>query len=402
MHIHKKARIIARSVTAATLALTMLFSAPAFTTANADSLSTLKSKYSQLQKEQQNLQKQLNDLNSKVATQKEKKAALDKNISLIQQQISVLNKQISTLNAQIAAKNDEINDTEKRIEENTELYKRRISTIYEVGNTSKLEVLLSAKSISDFMMKFDTLKVISEHDNKVINDLRADHQKLQEEKASLQQQLKDLQESQGTLAAKKEVLDAQLAQQKKILRDLENDVDETKEKSDEVKQKARETDEQINAEIARLAELRRKQLSQNSNSSQGGTSGGTVSGNYLVSYAKGFLGTRYVFGSANPKYGFDCSGFVQYVYANAAGIALTHSAAAQSGCGTPVSRSNLQPGDLVFFATGGGGINHVGIYIGNDQFIAANSGSTMAVSINGLFSNAYWSKRYVCARRILH
>jgi len=92
---------------------------------------------------------------------------------------------------------------------------------------------------------------------------------------------------------------------------------------------------------------------------------------------------------------------VQYVYANAAGVALTHSAAAQSGYGTAVASDNLQPGDLVFFATGGGSINHVGIYIGNDQFVAANTGSAMEVTINSLFSSSYWSGYYVCARRIL-
>jgi peptidoglycan DL-endopeptidase CwlO len=78
-----------------------------------------------------------------------------------------------------------------------------------------------------------------------------------------------------------------------------------------------------------------------------------------------YLGVPYVWGGATPS-GFDCSGLVLYVYAQL-GISLPHFAAAQYGFGTPVSRDQLQPGDLVFFD----GLDHVGIYIGGDQMIHA-------------------------------
>jgi peptidoglycan DL-endopeptidase CwlO len=84
-----------------------------------------------------------------------------------------------------------------------------------------------------------------------------------------------------------------------------------------------------------------------------------------ASIAMQYLGVPYVWGGATPA-GFDCSGLVMYVYAQL-GISLPHFAAAQYGFGTPVSRDQLQPGDLVFFD----GLDHVGIYIGGDQMIHA-------------------------------
>jgi cell wall-associated NlpC family hydrolase len=84
-----------------------------------------------------------------------------------------------------------------------------------------------------------------------------------------------------------------------------------------------------------------------------------------ASIAMHYLGVPYVWGGASPS-GFDCSGLVMYVYAQL-GISLPHFAAAQYGFGAPVSRDQLQPGDLVFF----NGLDHVGIYIGGDQMIHA-------------------------------
>ncbi|GAA0735196.1 NlpC/P60 family protein [Clostridium oceanicum] len=100
-----------------------------------------------------------------------------------------------------------------------------------------------------------------------------------------------------------------------------------------------------------------------------------ASGQNIVSYARKFLGTPYVWGGTSPS-GFDCSGFVQYVYKNCAGISLPRTTQAQINVGTPVSRSQLQPGDLVFPSTG-----HVGIYVGNGQMIhSPHTGDVVKIS----------------------
>ena len=121
-----------------------------------------------------------------------------------------------------------------------------------------------------------------------------------------------------------------------------------------------------------------------------------TSGNAIVATARKYIGVPYLWGGTTTK-GFDCSGFVQYVF-RLHGIQLPRTSSQQYQTGKSVSKANLQPGDLVFFATSFGSVNHLGIYIGNDQFI--HSGSSTGVTITSL-SNSYWSARYVGAKRVL-
>ncbi|OPG17527.1 hypothetical protein B2M26_01580 [Ferroacidibacillus organovorans] len=117
-------------------------------------------------------------------------------------------------------------------------------------------------------------------------------------------------------------------------------------------------------------------------------------GDRIAVRAKMYLGDPYAWGGTSPN-GFDCSGFTQYVFAQY-GISLPHSAAGQTNDGAYVSEAHLKPGDLVFFSTYTSGISHVGIYIGNDQFISA-AGSQ--IKIDSL-SESYWANSYVTARQI--
>ncbi len=145
---------------------------------------------------------------------------------------------------------------------------------------------------------------------------------------------------------------------------------------------------------------------------QGGKSTGTAvsvsafqnSPNYLdgkarqiIATAKKYIGVPYLWAGTTPK-GFDCSGYTQYVFKQN-GISLSRTTTTQYKEGTYVRRSNLQPGDLVFFEnTYREGISHVGIYIGDGNFIHASS--SKGVTITPL-SNPYWDARYYGARRIL-
>lgn len=109
-------------------------------------------------------------------------------------------------------------------------------------------------------------------------------------------------------------------------------------------------------------------------------------------------GTPYKFGGVSPETGFDCSGFVRYVFSQAANLTLPHGARAISQLGQSISVDQLQPGDLVFFNTLKHAFSHVGIYLGDGRFIHAPSsgGGVHIVNMN----DAYWSKRFNGARRL--
>lgn len=109
-----------------------------------------------------------------------------------------------------------------------------------------------------------------------------------------------------------------------------------------------------------------------------------------------YVGVPYSFGGTTPS-GFDCSGYVRYVFANA-GVYLPRMADEQYGAGYSVSYGNLQPGDLVFFSTYTAGVSHSGIYLGNGSFIS--SSSSRGVVVDSL-SSGYWSSCYIGARRVL-
>ncbi len=109
-------------------------------------------------------------------------------------------------------------------------------------------------------------------------------------------------------------------------------------------------------------------------------------------------GVKYKFGGKTPETGFDCSGFVKYVFAQAANLTLPHGARAISQLGQNVPMEQLQPGDLVFFNTLKSAFSHVGIYIGEGRFIHAPS-SGGGVLVQNLHDN-YWTKRFNGARRM--
>jgi len=114
----------------------------------------------------------------------------------------------------------------------------------------------------------------------------------------------------------------------------------------------------------------------------------------LTRSAMRFLGTPYVFGGSRPG-GFDCSGYVQHVFAMI-GLHLPRTADAQYDAGHRIAA--MAPGDLVFFHTYAPGVSHVGIYLGNDKFI--HSSSSHGVSIASLHSS-YWAPRYLGAKRVV-
>lgn len=120
----------------------------------------------------------------------------------------------------------------------------------------------------------------------------------------------------------------------------------------------------------------------------------------VLMQAMGLIGTPYRFGGTTPQRGFDCSGFTSYVFRESLGLELPRTANDQFlGAGTPVDKSALSAGDLVFFRQGRGRIDHVGIYVGEGRFIHSPSrGGRVRIDALGA---PHWTRSYQGAKRVL-
>lgn len=118
----------------------------------------------------------------------------------------------------------------------------------------------------------------------------------------------------------------------------------------------------------------------------------------VIMNALSLTGIKYKFGGNSPETGFDCSGFVRYVFHNAANLTLPPTARAISQLGNTVKKEDLQPGDLVFFNTLKSAFSHVGIYIGDNKFIHAPSAGKVVRVEN--MQTGYWSSRFNGAQRL--
>lgn len=122
----------------------------------------------------------------------------------------------------------------------------------------------------------------------------------------------------------------------------------------------------------------------------------------ILSEGLSLVGTRYRFGGTSIKTGFDCSGFIGYLFKEEAGMKLPRSTREMINMDAPlVARSELEPGDVIFFNNRGRGrVSHAGIYLGDDQFIHSSSSRSGGVRVDSL-EDSYWKRSYMEAKRVL-
>lgn len=124
----------------------------------------------------------------------------------------------------------------------------------------------------------------------------------------------------------------------------------------------------------------------------------TATAQDVIDQALDLLGIRYRRGGSTPEAGFDCSGFVAHVFREGIGLILPRSSRELSRSGEEVAREDLKPGDLVFFNTMRRAFSHVGIYLGDNQFVhAPRSGGQVRIED---LRDGYWVRRFNGARRI--
>jgi len=271
-----------------------------------------------------------------------------------------------------------------------DLSSRLVAMYTSSGENTSLEVLLGAKSIDDLIARLDTVNRVSDQSTEVVNEVEVFQTAVRERRARLQKAHVEQSRLVAERQAQRASIEGQLSQRRQLLSSIKSQIGQIQ---------AAER-----AQQARLAAEARARLSTNGaevlNSSAGAVTSAPAEPTYapppgryggVVGIAMQYLGTPYVYGGASPS-GFDCSGFVMYVFAQV-GVSLPHNAAAQYGSGMPVSRDQLQPGDLVFF----NGLGHVGIYIGGGSFIhSPHTGDVVKIST----LSGWYSSTWVGARRL--
>ncbi len=255
-----------------------------------------------------------------------------------------------------------------------ERFDRRLAGIYKSGQgAGLLEVILSSRSFGDLLRAFNSVEVVSEHDATLLVEIKNDRRRVRRAKETFARQEISQKRVAVALDTKRDEIERSLKERRRALGEVNADIGAQED------------------ELARLAQAQAPiRLQEDPAPAPASVPAPTPAftpvpappgdkAAQVVSLARAQLGKPYVWAAAGPD-SFDCSGLTMYVFAQV-GISLPHSAEAQFNLGTHVSKDQLQPGDLIFGAHGGY-IGHVGIYIGNDQYInAPQTGDVVKISI---------------------
>jgi peptidoglycan DL-endopeptidase CwlO len=284
---------------------------------------------------------------------------------------------------------------------------QRLYSLYVNGSPSTIDVLAGARSVSEMIDRAESAQVLSNQDAALGQQALTFEHSVQRREQQLQQLKTKREAAVAELEAKQRTVASELTRQKQLLASIHTTIQHLQEQ-----EAARERA----ARAAALARLRAQQLAAQQAAAQQaaaqaaaqsqpaapstGVAAPPVSvpvGDPGVGHPQAaqialhYLGVPYVWGGSTPS-GFDCSGLVMYVYAQL-GISLPHYTVAQWGATLPISTSELQPGDLLFFDH----LGHVGIYIGGGQFVHAPHTGTV-VQIASL--SGYYSANLDGARRV--
>lgn len=347
------------------------------TTVLADPLS------SQLQNQKNQLQQNEQALKSAQANSQDleiKLEHLDSQIEGVMSQISDNKKQISITEQNINLAEKDLEKAQDDIKSEKDLFGQRMRAMYINGSDGYLDIILSSKGFNDFLSNIEAIAKIVEYDKKIIADLNQKQEEINKKKDALNDQNSKLLALKADNEKKLDQLNSDKTEQNKLI---------VQAKALEKAYSSKVSDNQaaINATMKQIEAIR------NSVPKYTPSRGAVpISSNAVIAYASNFLGTPYLWGGTTPS-GFDCSGFTQYVYRHF-GVTLGRTTYDQINNGYAVSRSDLQPGDLVLFGSSGNP-THVGIYVGNDMYInAPHTGDVVKIaSIN--------RSDYLTARRVM-
>jgi cell wall-associated NlpC family hydrolase len=324
---------------------------------------------------------------------------IDSQLSHAVEAYNLANVRLEQIDADLVTNSRHLRIARKSLKSSQGHLSRRLVSLYvNGGQSSGLEVLLGAESLDQLLSRLDAVDRVTAQDAKVLGDVKTFKAEVRTRKAKLQRARTGQAREVAERAAQQRAIQAQLREREQMLASVREEIAQL-----EAAEARRQ--ERLQAEArARVAALALQPEDQETISPSQETISPSIEQTVaapvpdaryggVVGIAMQFLGVPYKWGGASPETGFDCSGFLMYVYAKV-GVSLPHNAAMQYQLGTPVSKDQLQPGDLVFFD----GLGHNGMYIGGGQFIhAPHSGDFVKISS---LSDSWYAQTWVGARRL--
>lgn len=317
-------------------------------------------------------------------------------IEQINEHLEQIVEQYNVIGIKLAETEKAINETRNRLQiaqinllRSQQILNNRLRSIYKHGQLDFLVVLIATRSFSDFLTRLDWLIRIGEQDAKILQEVRENKISVEKLEAKLDLERQAQVTLKKELESKRQQIESQLEERQTFLAGIQAEIERLIKEEEE---RQRRLQEEL---------MRQLQLEQDLLRRQGNSTSTTISATGVVGIALQYLDVPYHWAGEGPgkcptgvhPICFDCSGFTMYVYGQV-GIDLPHSSAQQYTFGEPVEKNQLVGGDLVFF--GSRGVSHVGIYIGQGNFIHASSNGDI-VKIQALESY----KNYIGAKRLL-
>ena len=366
-----------------------------------------------IQSEKAKNESELKNIQSKISGIESQKSALSSEVSSLNDDLTDTLLNIEVLESDLADKEAEIEQAQKDYEaakateeQQYDSMKKRIQYLYETGQESYVEMLLTSESVADLVNKVDYAEELQEYDRRLLDEYKAAKQAVIDLQAQLEEEKQELLEMEEQLKQEKANLESVIAQKRSQIADFDSQLSAAKAKVSEYQKKIKEQNAQIK-QLQKEEEAKRKAAAAQSSTSSAGsstassgsTSGysskssgktATVSGggggSSIASTGLRYVGNPYVYGGNSLTNGTDCSGFVHLIYA-ACGISTPRDSNSLAGGGRAVSESEMLPGDVVCY------YGHVGIYIGNGQIVHASTPSS-GIKVSNMY---YRSIR--CVRR---
>ncbi len=278
----------------------------------------------------------------------------------------------------------------------------RLVTLYTTPKDSTLEVILGAKNLDDMLNRLNTARSVTAEDSSILGEVQQFRTAVKHNGVLLAKRRVLARRLVNEQASKKHEIESKLAEQNRLLSSIKGQIAQIEqEQQARALAMARRAQQQLAAaQAAQQAQAQTSVVGVTATALGDGTSTDPISiaaptstvGGGAVAAAMSQLGKPYVWAAAGPD-SYDCSGLTSWAYAQV-GVSLPHSSYDQWNYGVPVSKDELEPGDLVFFD----GLGHVGMYIGGGAFVhAPHTGTDVQVSD---LTSGYYADNYVGARRI--